>query len=275
MHGYNNQKTSYGGTYSQGFYPAGGAVPPPPPETGYTTHLGAGQGYPAPPYGYQGYYPYQAPEDYSAYNGGQDASANPDVAESTPVNDARAQLEAVQRCHMHTKPDLNCKFCRKYKSAVHELSRLAAQQDKNEQSEKPNQLPMTNSSTYNLNTLLRNNILNSEYYKSLAAMNSHMDVLNELVQYADHAEPYCSTATRAPSTLFCCLHKLFTLRLTEKQMVSLIDCNKSPYPRCCGFLYLRFVLPSDQLWDWFEPYFMDDEPFVVSVNPSRSTTIDE
>lgn len=92
-------------------------------------------------------------------------------------------------------------------------------------------------------------------------MNSHLDILNELVQYADHAEPYCSTATRAPSTLFCCLHKLFTMKLTEKQvceavpdarytrsqMVSFVDCRKSPYPRCCGFLYLRFVLPSDDV----------------------------
>ncbi|GBE58646.1 PRP38 family protein, putative [Babesia ovata] len=188
---------------------------------------------------------------------------------------AEEKLESVQRCHMHTKPDLNCKFCRKYKSAVHEMSRLAAQQSGQQPAEKPNQLPMTNSSTYNLNTLLLSNILHSEYYKSLSTMNSYVDVMNELIQYADHAEPYCSTATRAPSTLFCCLHKLLTLRLTERQMTALIDCPKSPYPRCCGFLYLRFVLPSDQLWDWFEPYLMDDETFVVSVNPSRKTTIGE
>ncbi|CDR97334.1 PRP38 family protein, putative [Babesia bigemina] len=202
---------------------------------------------------------------------------------------AEDKLESVQRCHMHTKPDLNCKFCRKYKSAVHEMSRLAAQQSSQQPVDKPNQLPMTNSSTYNLNTLLLSNILNSEYYKSLSAINSYVDVMNELIQYADHAEPYCSTATRAPSTLFCCLHKLFTLRLTERQMTALVDCPKSPYPRCCGFLYLRFVLPSDQvrslngavmswppqLWDWFEPYLMDDESFVVSAHPTRKTTIGE
>ncbi|GIX61310.1 PRP38 family protein [Babesia caballi] len=58
-------------------------------------------------------------------------------------------------------------------------------------------------------------------------------------------------------------------------MSALVDCTKSPYPRCCGFLYLRFVLPSDQLWDWFEPYLMDDESFVISVNPTRNTTIGE
>ncbi|EDO08447.2 pre-mRNA-splicing factor 38B family protein [Babesia bovis T2Bo] len=181
-------------------------------------------------------------------------------------------LESVQTCHMHTKPDLNCKFCRKYKSAVHELSRLS-QLRSQEATERPDQLDMTNSSTYNMNTLLLNNILNSDYYKSLSTMTSHHSIIDELAQYADHVEPYCKTATRVPSTLFCCLHKLFTLRLTERQMEDLIDCTKSPYPRCCGFLYLRFVLPSDQLWAWFEPYLMDEETFVMSVNPTRKTTI--
>ncbi|GIX61312.1 PRP38 family protein [Babesia caballi] len=93
---------------------------------------------------------------------------SPMPAVTTAAPPAEQQLDSVQRCHMHTKPDLNCKFCRKYKSAVHELSRLAAQRSSSQPAEKPNQLPMTNSSTYNLNTLLLNNILSSEYYKSLA-----------------------------------------------------------------------------------------------------------
>ncbi|ORM39992.1 Pre-mRNA-splicing factor 38B [Babesia sp. Xinjiang] len=263
-------------------------------QTAFTT----GTGYPA-------YYGYGT---YTAYNYGDtsisgvaaahtigDSSVTPMLATSVPTMgpisqsigtqphllsqnialSTEKQLESVQRCHMHKKPDLNCKFCRKYKSAVHELSRLTSQINNQEPVEKPDQLPMTNSSTYNLNTVLLTNILNSDYYKSLSTMTSHLDVISELAQYADHAEPYCSTATRAPSTLFCCLHKLFTLRLTEKQMEDLVDCTKSPYPRCCGFLYLRFVLPSDQLWVWFEPYLMDDESFVVSVNPTRKTTIGE
>ncbi|KAK2196371.1 Pre-mRNA-splicing factor 38 [Babesia duncani] len=182
-------------------------------------------------------------------------------------------LEAVQRCHLHKKPDLNCKFCRKYKSAVHEMSRISQQQSQN-MDEKRDALPMTNSSTYNLNTLLRNNILASEYYKSLVSMQTFQEIVQELIQYSDHAEPYCSTATRAPSTLFCCLYRFFTMRLSGKQMTQLLEHAKSPYPRCCGFLYLRFVLPSDELWNWFEPYLLDDEEFVVGAN-GRTSTIGE
>ncbi|UVC54414.1 splicing component [Theileria orientalis] len=182
--------------------------------------------------------------------------------------------ESVQKCHLHSKPDLNCKFCRKFKSAVHEISRLAHQKQVVKSDDRPNQLPMTNSVTYNMNDLLRNNILASEYYKSLSVKTFH-DVVNELVQFGSHCEPYCSTSTRAPSTMFCCLYKFFTLKLTEKQMVTLLDHNKSPYPRCCGFLYLRYVLPADKLWSWYEPYFLDEEEFTVSSDGSKQTTVGE
>ncbi|GFE53481.1 PRP38 family protein, putative [Babesia ovis] len=258
IHPYN--VSQQGNPAESGYYAYGYGIPV---MTGLPAVSGAGESF-VPPTAVQMDTYLQSPADTvtSTYNG-----------HGTVATEDKFQN--VQRCHMHNKPDLNCKFCRKYKSAVHELSRLSNQMNSQEKLEKPNQLPMTNSSTYNMNTLLLNNILNSDYYKSLATMNSHMDIINELAKYADHAEPYCSTASRAPSTLFCCLHKLFTLRLTEKQMESLIDCTKSPYARCCGFLYLRFVLPSDQLWDWFEPYLLDDETFVVSVNPSRKTTIGE
>ncbi len=35
--------------------------------------------------------------------------------------------------------------------------------------------------------------------------------------------------TKTPSTAFCLLFKLFTLRLTERQLLSMIDKDKNPY----------------------------------------------
>eukprot|EP00375_Theileria_parva_P001755 XP_764430.1 hypothetical protein [Theileria parva strain Muguga] len=157
-------------------------------------------------------------------------------------------LESVQRCHLHTKPELNCKFCRKFKSSVHEISKIAQKKSSSSKEDKANQIPMTNSVTYNMNDLLRSNILSSEYYKSLSVKNFYQ-VFDELVQFATHSEPYCSTATRAPSTIFCCLYRFLVLKLTEKQMNFLLENVKSPYARCCGFLYLRYVLPPDKLWN--------------------------
>jgi hypothetical protein len=43
------------------------------------------------------------------------------------------------------------------------------------------------------------------------------------------------------STAFCLLYKLFTLRLTRKQLNGLINHTDSPYIRGLGFMYIRYV----------------------------------
>ncbi|KAF8817705.1 PRP38 family protein, partial [Cardiosporidium cionae] len=163
-------------------------------------------------------------------------------------------IEDVQRCHLHSKPQLNCKFCRKYKSAVHQMGRIAQAQQaqRGTTEERRNLVEMTDSVTYNVNNLLRGNILSSEYYKSLFSLKTFNEVVDEIYQYTEHAEPYVTGSSRAPSTLFCCLYKFFTMRLSEKQvfvfsfclfhqsllrpyssqMSTLLDHVDSPYIRC-------------------------------------------
>ena len=46
------------------------------------------------------------------------------------------------------------------------------------------------------------------------------------------------------STAFSCLYKLFTLRLTRKQVTGLMNHSDSPYLRGLGFMYLRWVSPN-------------------------------
>ena len=49
---------------------------------------------------------------------------------------------------------------------------------------------------------------------------------------------------------FILLLKLFTLRLTSTQLGLLVNHADSVYIRGLGFLYIRFVVAPDQLWDW-------------------------
>ncbi|SBS87743.1 pre-mRNA splicing factor [Plasmodium ovale curtisi] len=180
--------------------------------------------------------------------------------------------------------------------------------------DKKSSLEMTNTTTYNVNTLLRNNILSSEYFRSLITLKTFKEVVDEIHSYADHVEPYCIGSTRAPSTLFCCLYKLFTMHLSEKQVSSaivlfigkvvndacrgdhlypygqvchlkgLIDHKDSCYIRACGFLYLRYVhSPANvsgeckypYLWTWFEPYLLDEEEFIISADKRKRLTMGE
>ena len=84
------------------------------------------------------------------------------------------------------------------------------------------------------------------------------------------------------SSAFCLLFKLFTIRLTRKQVNGLINHRDSPYIRGLGFLYIRctmiveenrhssssmhclvivcrYTQPPADLWEWFEPYLDDEE----------------
>ena len=44
------------------------------------------------------------------------------------------------------------------------------------------------------------------------------------------------------STAYCILYKLFTLKLTRKQLTGMLNHVDSPYIRGLGFLYIRSVL---------------------------------
>ena len=44
------------------------------------------------------------------------------------------------------------------------------------------------------------------------------------------------------SSAYCLLYKLFTLKLTRKQVTGLINHADSPYIRGLGFMYIRWVL---------------------------------
>ncbi|KAF7731992.1 hypothetical protein EC973_007097 [Apophysomyces ossiformis] len=70
-----------------------------------------------------------------------------------------------------------------------------------------------------------------------------------------------------PSTAFCCLYKLWTLRLTVRQVENLIDHTDSPYIRAIGFIYLRYVCAPAQLWDWFSYYLDDPEEIDLTGGP--------
>jgi len=62
--------------------------------------------------------------------------------------------------------------------------------------------------------------------------------------------------------------RLFTLRVTEKQMQLMLDHVDSPYIRCIGFLYLRYASDPAGLWTWVEPYVYDDEVVKIQQRPN-------
>ncbi|GIL42841.1 hypothetical protein Vafri_697 [Volvox africanus] len=128
--------------------------------------------------------------------------------------------------------------------------------------------------TYNLENVLRQNILGSDYYRqTCTSLNNWSDIVDEVYENVDHVEPWMSGNARGASSAFCLLHRLFTLKLNAKQIKDMLDHRDSPYIRAVGFLYLRYVADPKTLWSWCAPYVKDQEMFAPSGPEQKEVTV--
>ncbi|PAV88719.1 hypothetical protein WR25_20137 isoform B [Diploscapter pachys] len=143
---------------------------------------------------------------------------------------------------------------------------------------KNNILPLWgNQSTMNLNGLVLENVKESYYYKNhLMEIEGFQPLVDEIFYKVKHLEPW-EKGTRkiqgmtgmcggvrgvgaggVVSSAFCILFRLFNMRITRKQLLSMLNSRVSHYIRGIGFMYVRFTQPPADMWSWYEPY-MDDE----------------
>ncbi|XP_065292838.1 pre-mRNA-splicing factor 38B isoform X2 [Dermacentor albipictus] len=158
---------------------------------------------------------------------------------------------------------------------------------------KNNVLPLWgNDKTMNLNNLILTNILSSPYFKvNLYKLKTYHEVVDEIYYNVQHLEPWEKGSRKTSgqtgmcggvrgvgaggivSTAFCILYKLFTLKLTRKQLVGLLNHCDSPYIRALGFMYIRFTQPPADLIDWYEPYLDDEEELDVKAGGGQTLRI--
>lgn len=151
----------------------------------------------------------------------------------------------------------------------------------------------------NLNPLILTNIQSSHYFKgryekywkaclsliinlvkfavNLYELKTYHEVVDEIYYKVNHLEPWEKGSRRTSgqtgmcggvrgvgaggivSTAYCLLYKLFTLKLTRKQLNGLISHCDSPYIRALGFMYIRYTFPPPSLLEWYEEYLEDEE----------------
>eukprot|EP00581_Thalassiosira_minuscula_P011071 CAMPEP_0183716358 /NCGR_PEP_ID=MMETSP0737-20130205/10312_1 /TAXON_ID=385413 /ORGANISM="Thalassiosira miniscula, Strain CCMP1093" /LENGTH=539 /DNA_ID=CAMNT_0025945625 /DNA_START=46 /DNA_END=1665 /DNA_ORIENTATION=+ len=126
--------------------------------------------------------------------------------------------------------------------------------------------------TFNIHPMLLQNISKSPYFqKCCEKLTDWNMVVDEIYYEVKHMEPWTAGAHKSPSTAFCLLLRLFTLRCTEKQMTLMLEHVDSPYIRCIGFLYLRYAADPATLWSWYEPYLHDEEAVQIRQGKAEST----
>ena len=111
----------------------------------------------------------------------------------------------------------------------------------------------------NLNSLIHNNILSNQYFKEIFASKGFNEILDEIILNAKYADPWTVGTNGIPSTLFCCLYKLMVSHLSEGQVKHLLNNQDSPYIRCAGFLYIRYLSDPKDLWTWLSAYILDEQ----------------
>ncbi|XP_075227264.1 pre-mRNA-splicing factor 38B isoform X2 [Lycorma delicatula] len=144
----------------------------------------------------------------------------------------------------------------------------------------------------NLNALILTNIQSSHYFKvNLYELKTYHEVIDEIYYKVNHLEPWEKGSRKTAgqtgmcggvrgvgaggivSTAYCLLYKLFTLKLTRKQVNGLITHPDSPYIRALGFMYIRYTQPPADLWDWYDEYLEDPEELDVKAGGGQVMTI--
>ncbi|XP_018911393.2 pre-mRNA-splicing factor 38B isoform X1 [Bemisia tabaci] len=158
---------------------------------------------------------------------------------------------------------------------------------------KNNVLPLWgNERTMNLNPLILTNIQSSHYFKvNLYELKTYHEVIDEIYYKVAHLEPWEKGSRKTAgqtgmcggvrgvgaggivSTAYCLLYKLFTLKLTRKQVNGLITHPDSPYIRALGFMYIRYTQPPADLWDWYDEYLEDPEEMDVKAGGGLTMNI--
>ncbi|XP_071949096.1 pre-mRNA-splicing factor 38B-like [Antedon mediterranea] len=160
---------------------------------------------------------------------------------------------------------------------------------------KGNTLPFWgNENTMNLNSLVLTNIQSSPYFKNgLIKLKTYHEVIDEIYYKVDHLEPWERGSRQTAgqvgmcggvrgvgcggivSSAYCLLFKLYTLKLTRKQLNGLLTHTDSPFIRGLGFMFIRYTAPPSDLFDWFEPYLNDEEEIDPKAGTGAPMTIGE
>ncbi|XP_039287822.1 pre-mRNA-splicing factor 38B, partial [Nilaparvata lugens] len=126
---------------------------------------------------------------------------------------------------------------------------------------------------------------------NLYELKTYHEVIDEIYYKVSHLEPWEKGSRKTAgqtgmcggvrgvgaggivSTAYCLLYKLFTLKLTRKQVNGLITHPDSPYIRALGFMYIRYTQPPADLWDWYDEYLEDPEELDVKAGGGQIMTM--
>lgn len=198
-------------------------------------------------------------------------------AETSKADAEEEQQKPPPSCHLHVKPNAKCKFCLRAvgqtAKSANSKSTPSSESDKNtsrgSSSQKKNSSEDYTRRTFNCSPMLKDQILQSRYFKTLlSSITTLEDLIEEITKYADTLDVYNAGSMTSPSCFICQVYRLFTLPYAEDlgELQTIVDHMNCAEVRCAGFLYMRFVVAPALLCEKFEEYLFDDMELKYSDN---------
>jgi hypothetical protein len=127
--------------------------------------------------------------------------------------------------------------------------------------------------TMNLPEAVYKNVRISGFFiQELRLLQTFDEVVNVAKKNIKYCEPWIGQSTN-PSALWCVLWKCFKLRLTRRQVESLLRSQQSPYLRALGLLYIRFCALPETQWELYDSLIYDDDEITLTAVSKTKCTI--
>jgi pre-mRNA-splicing factor 38B len=125
--------------------------------------------------------------------------------------------------------------------------------------------------SFHLHPMLLRNLIQSAYFqKCCENLQNWNAVIDEIYYQVKSLQPFQVSTT--PSTAFCLLLRLMTMRMTSHQLDLTLNHADSPYIRGIGFLYVRYCVKPEQVLSLIQPFFHDEQELIVATGGKNGTT---
>lgn len=204
---------------------------------------------------------YQAIEAVKVQCGGKVLSGGnwKDVALSQNLKPC--QIHVVQR-------GKNCRTCKDIQNSIDTISRPTSElphKDSNKQSDL-----ISGEASRHFNSLLRENIKDSAYYKKvLAQMTSFPELIKELKTHHDTFEPWVSLKRGEPSKFWSILYRCIELQVSLNAVEEAMSNSERSEIFVLCFVYIRFAINSSNLLEVFNKFI--ENPKQVKIDDTRTS----
>jgi pre-mRNA-splicing factor 38B len=128
-----------------------------------------------------------------------------------------------------------------------------------------------NKTTMNLPEPLYQAILTHPFFRQLYRLKAFHPVLHAMEKDLLSLTVYEPGSSVMPAKAMIYLFKLYTLKLTEKQISNIIRHPSNTRIRALGLLFLRLCVPPDQMVNWLWDYLPDTQVVVLGSRAAPLT----